>query len=746
MRVAVPIMVVLLSSTLCGCGGGGGGTPAEAATCGTMLRPVLCGLDTGSGVQGVASLKLVLVDAAGAALTQVSPDHAGTVQAMVKDGLGAAVPNVAVNFTTSDKSGVFVPASGSALTDANGLARVGLPAGSQAGAFTLTAGATVSGAVTSARVDYAVVFPTLTLSALRLTPSNLSAGGTGSLAVTVLSGSSPFVPAQSVSFTSPCAAAGKALISSPVITVNGVASTSYTDKGCGATDTITATTRLGDASFSRAGDVTVLSAIAGQIAFVSALPQNIAVRGTGGPGRQETSTVTFKVLDKNGNPVAGVSVDFFVFSNTGTAAGTGGLSLSPTTASSGADGSVSTVVAAGIVNTPVRISASLSATHPAVTSISDQLVVSTGIADQNSFSLSTKTFNVEGMNYDGCPSPVGSMVRASLADHFNNPVPDGTAVSFTAEGGAIDASCLTGLVSTQLTNGTVVTQKGIAGECSVRFCPASPRPVDGRVTILAYALGEESFADDPSIPNSINRFDPGESFQDLCEPFRSDKAIRDSEANPTVMDAKNGRSCPSPAVGEPYIDTNGDGLHNRTGDGKYNGVLNMDPATQQTVINGRTPTVHVRASLVQVLSTSGAAITLLSVLPIQLDHCVDGTPFVNGAKTIGMAVRDVNPTIFPGNTLAGNILPAGTSIAITASNGRLLSDANFIVPNTNEPSSAAWTYFVSLQSDAVQSGPAAVPGSNQNYLCTNPVTSGLLTVKVTTPLGLVTTQAFSVTD
>ena len=482
MRVAVPIMVVLLSSTLCGCGGGGGGTPAEAATCGTMLRPVLCGLDTGSGVQGVASLKLVLVDAAGAALTQVSPDHAGTVQAMVKDGLGAAVPNVAVNFTTSDKSGVFVPASGSALTDANGLARVGLPAGSQAGAFTLTAGATVSGAVTSARVDYAVVFPTLTLSALRLTPSNLSAGGTGSLAVTVLSGSSPFVPAQSVSFTSPCAAAGKALISSPVITVNGVASTSYTDKGCGATDTITATTRLGDASFSRAGDVTVLSAIAGQIAFVSALPQNIAVRGTGGPGRQETSTVTFKVLDKNGNPVAGVSVDFFVFSNTGTAAGTGGLSLSPTTASSGADGSVSTVVAAGIVNTPVRISASLSATHPAVTSISDQLVVSTGIADQNSFSLSTATFNVEGMSHDGCEGPVGSTVRISLADHFNNPVPDGTAVSFTAEGGVVDASCLTGLVNTQLTNGTVIAQKGIRSTIRGWCRPVTPARCRGSNT------------------------------------------------------------------------------------------------------------------------------------------------------------------------------------------------------------------------------------------------------------------------
>lgn len=746
MHTSVSVAVVVCSVALQGCGGGGGGGSTEPPTCGTMLHPVLCGASGATGTVGAASLQLALTDSSGAAVSQVSPERAATLQATLKDATGAAAANVAVTFTTNDATGAFVPSSGTALTDASGRARVGLPAGARAGAFTLTASATVAGAALSAKADYAVGFPTLTFSALRLTPGTISAGGTSSLAVTVLSGGSPFVPAQSVSFSSPCAAAGKAVISSPVITVNGVASTSYTDKGCGGVDTLTATTRLGEASFSQSGEVTVLSAIAGQIAFVSALPQSIAVKGTGGPGRQETSTVTFKVLDKNGNPVAGALVNFFVFSNTGTTGGTGGLTLNPASANSGADGTVSTVVAAGIVNTPVRISATLSATSPAVTSISDQLVVSTGIADQNSFSLSTKIFNVEGMNHDGCASPVGSTVRISLADHFNNPVPDGTAVSFTAEGGAVDASCLTGLVNTTLTNGSVITQKGTPGECSVRFCPASPRPADGRITILAYALGEESFADDPGIPNGINRYDPGESFQDLCEPFRNDRAITDAQANSTLMDAKDGRTCPSPAVGEPYIDTNADGLHNRTGDGKYNGVLNLDPATGQTVTNSRTPTVHVRASLVQVLSTSEAAITPLAAPPMQLDHCTDGTPFVNTVKTFGIAIRDANPTVFPGNTLAGNILPAGSRIEFSTSNGKLLGESNFIVPNTNEPSSAAWTYFVSLQSDATQSGPAAVPTSNQHYLCTNTLSSGPLTVKVTTPMGLITTRQITVAD
>ena len=95
-----------------------------------------------------------------------------------------------------------------------------------------------------------------------------------------------------------------------------MASTSYIDKGCGAADTITASTSLGGATVSQTGSIAVLGAVAGQLAFVSALPQNIAMKGTGGPGRQESSTVTFKVLDKNGNPVAGAPVNFLLFGTT----------------------------------------------------------------------------------------------------------------------------------------------------------------------------------------------------------------------------------------------------------------------------------------------------------------------------------------------------------------------------------------------------------------------------------------------
>lgn len=737
MGTKTALLVVLLSAALSGCGGGSDAGPTVCRP--TMANPDLCLSATGVST-GLASLNLSLTDSSGAAITSVSPDQPGTLQASVKDSKGAAVPNVAVTFTTSDKTGTFVPSSGTALTDANGVARVGLPAGTQAGAFTVTSNAVVGGKATIGTVSYAASFPTLKFSSLAITPASLSAGGTASLALTVLNGSIPFTPAQSVSFSSPCATAGKATISSPVITVDGVASTSYTDKGCGGADIVTASTVLGGATFTQTGTVTVLAATAGQIAFVSALPQNIALKGTGGAGRQENSTVIFKVLDKDGNPVSGQLANFALTTSVG------GLTLNPTSSTTGADGTVSTVVAAGTINTPVRVTATLASTS--ISTLSDQLVVSTGVPDQNSFSLSTAIFNVEGMNHDGCEGPVGSTVRVSLADHFNNPAPDGTAVSFTAEGGTVDASCLTGLVNTTLTDGTVIKQKGIPGQCSVRFCAANPRPADGRITILAYALGEESFTD----TSGNNLFESGETIQDLGEPFRNDRAITNQNANGNWGVIANSLLPADPddiwstgnktwAPGETFIDTNSNGTWTSLGDVIYNGVLK----SPQTFDNQAT---HVRGALVQVLSTSEANITAIGGSTFALSQCVDGTPFANTATTFSVAIRDNNPTIFAGNTLSGNILPAGTKIELATSNGTILSGTSFIVPNTNEPSSAAWTYFVSVQSNATQTGPGTTSGgvTNPSYVCSNPVASGLLTVKVTTPLGIITTQSFSVTD
>jgi hypothetical protein len=669
----------------------------------------------------IAPLTMSMADSAGVAMTTVTPERSGVLAATVKDSTGVPLPNVAVSFTSSDTTAAFAPASGTALTDALGVARVGVPVGGQGGGFIARAVATAGSATASGAFGYSVSFPALTLSALRVNPTPLSVGGTATIDVTVLNGATAYTQPLTVTFTSTCAANGKATLGLPVLTVAGIATTSYVDKGCGAPDPITASVTMGGITTTQTGTVSTLGTIGGQIAFVSALPTNIALKGTGGAGRQESSVVTFKVLDRSGNIVPGVTVNFALFGGAGIS-GTGAVTLSPASATSRADGTVVTTVLAGTVNTPIRVLASIAGSSPIITTLSDQLVVSTGIPHQNSFSLSTETYNVEGISHDGCGPSVGSRVRVSMADHFGNPVPDGTAVSFTAERAVIDASCQT-----------------TAGVCSVNFCSANPRQDDNRITILAYALGEESYSENPILPNSINRYDLGEAFDDLCEPVRIDNALTNAQANANNKDSRV-TACRAPAVGEVYIDTNGNGSFSTTGDGLYNGVLNVDPATGQTTANNRTSTIHVRGALVQVLSTSEAAITSTNISAIAIPACVSGTQYLYPEVGINLAIRDLNPTIYAGNTLAGNVLPAGTSVTFAVSNGTISNGmTSYIVSNTNNPAQAEWLRTVAIRSDATQTaGPA--------FLCTDAAKSGVLTVTVTSPLGTITKASYPITD
>jgi hypothetical protein len=112
--------------------------------------------------------------------------------------------------------------------------------------------------------------------------------------------------------------------------------------------------------------------------------------------------------------------------------------------------------------------------------VSKVLIVSTGVADQNSISLSAKLLNPYGSRaseYEGganCNSLgtkndafyTGGLeadglctdVMIKLADKFNNPVPDGTAAILTTEFGRIQGSCITQ-----------------GGDCSVSWTSQNPR-------------------------------------------------------------------------------------------------------------------------------------------------------------------------------------------------------------------------------------------------------------------------------
>ena len=606
-------LAIIFALALSACGGDSGGSDTACSSgvvglCG-RLNPTTS-----------AQLQLSLTDASGNAVSTVTPTQPGTLLAVVRDTNGTALPNIAVTFSTSDTTGSFAPTAGSALTDANGVALVGLRAGTKAGGFAVTARASVRGTEVTGTVGYAVTFPQLSLSPVSIMPESLSAGGNANVSVTVLNGATTYQPSVLVSFRSPCVLAGKAVIGaarssdgSAVPTVGGMATATYTDKGCGTADTITASADLGGVVITSIGRITVLPAGVGSMRFVGvASPSgesfiaptttNIALKGTGGVLRQEFAPLTFQVFDTTGNAIAGKTVDF-LFSDSMATSTVGGLTLNPASAVSGVDGTVKTLVSAGTIPTSVRVIASIRGSSPPISTLSNILVTSTGVPDQKHFSLTGLTGNCEGFDVNQLCTPI----RATLGDHFGNPVADGTAVNFTSEGGIIGASCVTKF-----------------GYCDVDLISSNPRPTNGRVTVLAYALGEETFED----ANGNNVYDSGDALTDMSpDIFRDDTedgiwTPGEPCVGPNMPNAAGVRACRTP------------------GDGQYNGVLRtpQTPSAQ---------TLYVSAQLVTIFSGSHAVITFN---PAALT-CPVGTS------------ADVMVTVTDQNT---NIMPAGTSIDFSA--------------------------------------------------------------------------------
>jgi hypothetical protein len=396
------------------------------------------GDSVGSGV----NINLALTDVNGNKIEQISSISSGKLIATVT-GVNKAI---IVTFTTD--LGTIPIQTAIATTGSGYIATVDLLSGNSLGAGTVTAelatgesqnlvfsiGASSLGMGNA--IDAATGLPD---GLIDVPVGAISAGATAGLSVSIwdISNATPSSPATlftietvDVTFSSGCSGLSvpTAKIDSPVATIAGVAQSTYLAQGCEGDDTVTATANAGGTVLSAKGTVEINKAGVGSIEFVSATPEKISLKGVGGT---ESSTVVFKVIDKNGNPVASSEVTFSLNTEVG------GIVLSPDKAETDSNGLVQTVVNAGTVHTSVRVRADVDG--ESIFTQSNLLVISTGIPDQDSFSLSASTFNPEAWNIDGTEVTI----TARLADAFNNPAPDGTAVAFTTEGGSIGNSCIT---------------------------------------------------------------------------------------------------------------------------------------------------------------------------------------------------------------------------------------------------------------------------------------------------------------
>lgn len=476
-------MLALMAVASCGGGGSDAGTPPFGG---------------GDGSTTAMAVTAALVDADGNPAESLSLGSVRRVKVTVLKGK-APVPQALVQVSGDDKVN-FSPADGSGSTDASGVAYVQvLPASlSTTGASNLSIAASKGGESATTSVVVSIAPSNVTLSDFTVGTSPLPAFGSTEVAVRV-NGVTAGVPVQ-VQFTSGCVTAGKAEISpSPATAGNdGVVRVTYKDAGgCGvggtSSDAITAS--IVGTTTSISGSIGLSQPAATNIEFVSATPTEIYLQGS---GYVTSSKVRFRVVDQLGGGRQGIQVALTPDTSVG------GLKLDntstfPITKTTDSEGYVDVDVLAGTVPTPVRVSATAFLPSGQITSVSSALSIRTGLPSQRNFSFSATRYNLEGMNTDGD----GSLLTVRVADRSGNPVPDGTAINFRTEGGQVVGSCATQRV------------QGISMCQSVRFESQNPRPANGYVSMMVYALGEESFIDS----NGNNIFDASEAYDDLGDVF-----------------------------------------------------------------------------------------------------------------------------------------------------------------------------------------------------------------------------------
>lgn len=430
------------------------------------------------------TIALALASSAACPSNTVNASCPLTANATVTDATGAPIANTLVTFANTLIYAVLSPSSGTVLTNSQGVATVAVnasglnPVNANNSAGTVNVSTTVGGVTVTSGKNFSYGNTTVTLSVATPvvnTSTAVNAFGTTIIQIQVDSNGLIYTAQPvSVSFSSSCVSLGKATLPASVTTVNGLATVTYTDIGCGQTDVVTASV-----AGAQPVNVTLQVAAPGvaSINFVSASPsdQSILLLGTAGTGRTSTATLVFKVVDQRGVGVSNASVSFT--NNAPTIATLNGANSSGVyTGTTQTDGTISVTVTAGST-TPgtFAIVATTTAGSGTVTATSNSIVVSTGAPVQASFTVAPAVFNIEGFSHAGTTTTVTTYI----ADVHGNPVVDGTPVEATTNEGSIGNS------SGQSGGCTTIN-----GNCTLKFTSQNPTClVDSTNTCIVGSIG-----------------------------------------------------------------------------------------------------------------------------------------------------------------------------------------------------------------------------------------------------------------
>ncbi|MFZ3125070.1 MAG: Ig-like domain-containing protein [Acidovorax sp.] len=211
-------------------------------------------------------------------------------------------------------------------------------------------------------------------------------------------------------------------------------------------------------------------AAAAAINFISVAPsdKSIVIAGAGGNGRSEVALLTFTVVDSSGAPLQGVVVDF-------TAVPADSVTLNASSGTTNASGQVTATVNSKSSPTSVIIKAAVHG-RSGISTQSDTLTVTTGVATQRGFDLSASKFNL-----DADLSGDSSTLTVRIVDENGNPVADGVPVVAVTDFGSVGTSGRGGCTT-------------VNGACSVEYTVQNPRPTDGTPVSVVFSTqtGQET--------------------------------------------------------------------------------------------------------------------------------------------------------------------------------------------------------------------------------------------------------------
>ena len=213
-------------------------------------------------------------------------------------------------------------------------------------------------------------------------------------------------------------------------------------------------------------DVRFVSEAAAQIVILEVNNPRIGIQST---GANETAQITYEVRDRNGIPVDGnhkATLSFTVVAESGFSDAT----VNPATATTNERGRAIANVHSGVKAGAIEVQAAAGG----LLSKPIRIAIHGDLPDPDHFSLAFEKVNIAGLVYDQIQNGVTTLV----GDQYGNPVPDSTAVWFSADYGVVQGSAFT-------------DEHGLA---TVWEVTGAPRPLipggDGLVTITAQTVSK----------------------------------------------------------------------------------------------------------------------------------------------------------------------------------------------------------------------------------------------------------------